>query len=167
MEKICYKFQGRTVHVVVVKWLPAFTLQCLQTRRLETKGLLVSPPPPLPPDRFFLFNQRVKRETTGEKIGRRAKWWGRVESQKLHHGKSVLGVRAAESLPQGRKASKNALSHFHTASLPFSPCCALAAHLASLCHRAITYIISPKITQSNLYLPTSFPRSLFEICFNK
>lgn len=50
---------------------------------------------------------------------------------------------------------------------PFSPRYALVAHLASLCHRAITYIISPKITQSNLYLSTSSPRSLFEICFNK
>lgn len=107
MEKICYKFQGRSVHVVAVKWLPAFTLKCLYNRRLETKGLLVSPPPPLPPDRFFLFNQRVKRETRGKKkIGRRAKWWGRVESQKLQYRKSFLGVRAAESLQQGREASK-------------------------------------------------------------
>lgn len=61
-----------------------------------------------PPDRFFLFNQRVKWETQGKKkkIGRRAKWWGRVESQKLQYRKSVLGVRAAESSQQGRKASK-------------------------------------------------------------
>lgn len=50
---------------------------------------------------------------------------------------------------------------------PFSPRSALVAHLTSLCHRAITYIISPKITQSNSYLPTSAPCSLFEVCFNK
>lgn len=29
VEKICCKFQGRTVPVVVVKWLLAFTLECL------------------------------------------------------------------------------------------------------------------------------------------
>ena len=93
----------------MVKWLLAFTLQCLRTRSLGTKGLLVSPPPPSPPDRFFLFNQRVKWETQGKKkkiIGRRAKWWGRVESQKLQYRKSVLGVRAAESSQHGREACK-------------------------------------------------------------
>lgn len=75
----------------------------------KQKGYFVSPPPHLPPDRFFLFNQQVKRETRGrEKIifGKRAKWWGRAESQKLQYRKSVLGVGAAESLQQGREASK-------------------------------------------------------------
>lgn len=64
------------------------------------------------------------------------------------------------------KPAKRSQSFPHSQP-PFSPRYALVAHLASLCHRAITYIISPKITQSNLYLPTSSPRSLFEICFNK
>lgn len=158
---------------MLVKWLPALALHCRWTRRLETKGLLVSPPPPLPSDRFFLFNQRVKRETErgggrgglrGD--GRRAKWWGRVESQKLLYRKPVSGVRAAEPLLQGRGANRTpAVPSTQPASL-FSPLRA-AGSFGFLRHREITYIISHKITQSNSYLPTSSPRSLLENCFNK
>ena len=153
----------------MVKWLPAFTLHCLWTRSLGTKGLLVSPPPPSPPDRFFLFNQRVKWETQGKK----KKNWkkGKVAGGGLKARTCNTENQSREfALPspcntEGKPAKRS--QSFPHSQPPLSPRYALVVHLASLCHRPITYIISLKITQSNLYLPTSSPRSLFEICFNK
>lgn len=106
----------------MVKWLPVFTLHCLWTRRLGTKGLLVSSPPPSPPDRFFLFNQRVKWETQGLKKKKKRKkgkvvgkgWKPEASIQKISLGSSRCRVLAT------RKGSQqNARSYFHTARLPF------------------------------------------------
>lgn len=58
-------FQGRTIHVVVVKWLLVFTLHCLWTRSRGTKRLLSFTTVSFT-DRFFLFNQRVKMRDTGK-----------------------------------------------------------------------------------------------------
>ena len=107
----------------MVKWLPAFTLHCLWTRSLGTKGLLVSPPPPSPPDRFFLFNQRVKWETQGKKkkkLKEGQSGGGRVESQNVQYRKSVPGVRAAESLQHGREAGKTLAVISTQPASPFS-----------------------------------------------
>lgn len=147
---------------MLVKWLPALARQCCWTRRLETKGLLVSPPPPLPPDRFFLFNQRVKkRDRAGGGAGghgRRAKWWGRVESQSCYR-KISLGSSRCRTLATRKRSQQDACSHCHTASTtpppPASSPRRAGGSFGFLRHREITYIISHKITQSNSYLPTS------------
>lgn len=115
---------------------------------------------------FSYLNQRVKRETERGGNGRRAKWLGRVESQKLLYRKSVSGVRAAEPLLQGREANRTPAAPSTQPASLFSPLRA-GGSFGFLRHREITYIISHKITQSNSYLPTASPRSLCENCFNK
>lgn len=125
----------------------------------KQKGYLFPHHRMLPTDFSNLMRGREERE--GEIGGRRriagrARWWGRTERQKLQSW-------AAESLGHGRDNSKS-LAWISTERRPRS---VRVAQLASLCHRAITYIISPKITQSNLHLPISSLRSLLEMCFNK
>jgi hypothetical protein len=147
-----------------------FTLQWLQTGDWKQKGYLF-PHHRLYPqiDFSYLISEQKKRYGGGE--GRtgdagRANWWGRTESPKLQPGKWLLGVGQPSPCHKAGEPAKRSQS-FPRSQPPFSARHTLVAPLASLCHRVITDIISPKITQSNLYLPTSSLRSLFEIYFNK